>query len=142
MVPSLSTEHSFLKHLVQFNRSLIFKCQRDFHFSPENQRFKNEMIDFAHMTHKVVMNAPADILHLFHLYPYVLCGPLTAEAASLLLCVHMDLTSAPSTDISLALGRSPSLFNLILLCVSQLTRLTACFWPEESFLSFISYHCM
>jgi hypothetical protein len=46
--PFLSTEHSFLKHLVQLNMSQAFKCQRDFHFFPENQRFKNKMIDFAH----------------------------------------------------------------------------------------------
>ncbi len=42
--PFISTEHSFLKHLVQFKRSLVFKCQRDFHFFPENQRLKNIMI--------------------------------------------------------------------------------------------------
>jgi hypothetical protein len=34
----ISTEHSFLKHLVQFNRSQVFKCQQDFHFYPEIQR--------------------------------------------------------------------------------------------------------
>jgi hypothetical protein len=43
-----STEHSFLKHLVQFNWSLVFKCQRDLHFFLENQRFQNKMIEFAH----------------------------------------------------------------------------------------------
>ncbi len=42
-----STEHSFIKHLVQFNRSLDFKCLRDFQFFTENQRFKNKMADFA-----------------------------------------------------------------------------------------------
>ncbi len=47
MKPFISTEHSFLKHLVQFNRSLVFKCQRDFHFFPGNQRFRIKMIDFA-----------------------------------------------------------------------------------------------
>jgi hypothetical protein len=28
--------------------SQVFKCHRDFHFFPENQQFKNKMIDFAH----------------------------------------------------------------------------------------------
>ncbi len=43
-----STKHSFLKQLVQFNWSLVFKCQWDLHFFLENQRFKNKMIEFAH----------------------------------------------------------------------------------------------
>ncbi len=37
------------KHLVQFNSLLVFKCQRDLHFFPENnERFKHKMIYFAH----------------------------------------------------------------------------------------------
>ncbi len=39
---------SFLKHFVQCNRSLVFKYQRDLYFFPENQCFKNKMIDYVH----------------------------------------------------------------------------------------------
>jgi hypothetical protein len=46
--PFISTEGSFLKHFVQCSRSIAFKYQRDIYFFPENQRFKNKMIDYAH----------------------------------------------------------------------------------------------
>ncbi len=44
----ISTDHWFLKHFVQCNRSLVFKSQQHLYFLPENLRFKNKMIDFAH----------------------------------------------------------------------------------------------
>ncbi len=47
MEPFIST-CSFFKHFVQYNRPLVFKYQRDLYFFPENQRFKNKMIDYAH----------------------------------------------------------------------------------------------
>ncbi len=45
--PFILTELSFLKHFVQCNRSLVFKYQRDVYIFPENQRFKNKMIEYA-----------------------------------------------------------------------------------------------
>ena len=41
----------FLNILVQCNRSLVFKYQREVEFFPENQLFKNEMIDYADNYH-------------------------------------------------------------------------------------------
>jgi hypothetical protein len=35
-----------------FNRSLVFKRQRVFHYFPENQRFKNKMTGFFLPLHK------------------------------------------------------------------------------------------
>ncbi len=49
-------ERSFLKHFVQYNRSLVFKYQRNLYFFPENQHFKNTLIDYAH--HRKVGNLP------------------------------------------------------------------------------------
>ncbi len=70
--PFISTEHLFLKHLVQFNRSLVYKCQREFHFFTENQRFKKKWLILPFADWLLSVCACAHISHFLSAHVHIL----------------------------------------------------------------------